>query len=116
MPNKLLSPLFGNPAEQGLTLAEMERPPRIIYTGDRIEITVWNSLDNSMLAVSSLNHRRDGDTVVLSGTQALVTEIGSSRTFTFAATDLGLDGRTTRYAWADPDGTVHPLAPNDGPG
>lgn len=110
MANKLLEFIRGKPAEQGLTLAEMERPPRIVRTGDRVEITVWNSLDNSMLAVCRVEHRREGDTVILSGKQALVTAVGSSRTFALTAAELGLDAGAERFAWADPDGTLHPLA------
>jgi hypothetical protein len=110
MVKKLLEMLVGKKADRGVTLAEMEKPPRIVRTGDRVEVTVWNSLDHSSLAVNAVEPRREGDAVVLRATQSLVTEIADSRTFTFTAGELGLDGGATRFAWADPDGTIHPLA------
>jgi hypothetical protein len=110
MTSKIVDFFLGRKSEQGLTLAEMERPPRIVRKGDHVEVTVWNSLDNSSLAVSSVEPSRDGDAVVLRGTQSLVTALGECRTFSFTAAELGLEAGAARFAWADPDGTVHALA------
>ena len=105
MSNKILELLLGK-SSQGVYLAEMERAPKLTEHPDRLEVTLWASTMNSMLAIDKVDHAKDGDAVVLSATQSLVTSIGNPRTFTIARADLGRYGA---LRWRDPDGKVHPL-------
>jgi hypothetical protein len=105
MMDKLLQFFLG--AGEGVFFAEMEAAPRLTPHADHLEICVWNSLRSSSMGIDQVRFRRQGDAVIFTARQRLVSSSQNPNRFTFSYEELDMDpARLGDYEliWQDPDG------------